>query len=106
MRPVLRTAVSVLLVVLLGLEILPWGVVESVPANSGEQRERTLRIEPLQVCDHGDFFLGALFDLPVLLPGAFCLFTPTEFQPLDQLAVPLVQDGFHPAIDRPPRLSA
>ena len=97
---------SVVLFALLGMEILPWGFGERVSADRGGGSECTASIEPLQVCDHGDSFLGILFDLPVLLPGAPCLFPSTEALPLVQQAAAFVSDGFHPPIDRPPRLSA
>jgi len=106
LRPVLRAVVSVLLLTVLGMEILPWGFVESVSTVPGGQSERTFRIEPLQVCDHGDSFLGVLFDLPVLLPGAPCLFPSNKEQSLVQQAVAFIPDGFRPAIDHPPQLSA
>jgi len=104
--PALRAFVSIVLVALLGMELLPWGFVESLPAVPGGQSERTFCIEPLQVCDNGDSFLGVLFDLPVLLPGAPCLFPSTEALPLVQQTVAFVPEGFHPAIDHPPQLSA
>ena len=106
LRPILRICVSFLLVAVLGMEVLPGGFVECVPAIPGEQSERAINIEPLQVCDHGDSFLGVLFDLPVLLPGAPCLFPSTAALPLVQQAVAFVPDGFLPAIDHPPQLSA
>ena len=106
MRPVLRAFVSVAVVAFLGTAILPWGFVEFVPAVPGGPVERTLCIEPLQVCDHGDSFVGVLFDLPVLLPGAPCLFPPPEGLPSVQQAAAFVPEGFRPAIDHPPQLSA
>lgn len=102
----LRVVISIVLLALLGMEILPLGVVECVPAAPGGAVERTLSIEPLQVCGHGDTFAGVLFDLPVLLPGALCLLPSTETLPLIQLAVAFAPDGFRPAIDHPPQLSA
>ncbi len=105
-RSALRTVVSVFLIALLGLEILPLGLVECVPAVPGGPMERTLCIEPLQVCNHGDSFVGVPFDLPVLLPGSPCLFPPPEGRPSVLLADAFVADGFHPAIDHPPQLSA
>lgn len=105
-RSALRTVVSVFLIALLGLEILPWGLVESVPRLPGEAVERTLCIEPLQVCNHGDSFVGVPFDLPVLLPGSPCLFPPPEGRPSVRLADAFVPEGFLPAIDHPPQLSA
>lgn len=104
--PVLRVLFAVLLIGSLGLEILPWGFVECVPAVPGEQGERTCIISPLQVCDHGDLFLGVLFDLPVLLPGDPGLFPPPEVVRLFPEAAVFVPDGFPPAIDHPPQLSA
>ena len=104
--PVLRALVSVALVASLGLEILPWGFVECAPATPGEPCDRSFSIGSLQVCDHGDSFVGVLFDLPVLLPGAPCLFPSTEALLLAQQAVAFVPDGFLPAIDHPPQLSA
>jgi len=103
---VLRVFVSVVLVAALVMEILPWGFVESAPAVHGGHRERTFCVESLQVCDHGDSFVGVLFDLPVLLPGAACLLPSTETLWLVQQAAAFVPDEFHPAIDHPPQLSA
>jgi len=98
--------VSVFLIALLGMEILPWGFVDCVPAAPGNVSARTFRIEPLEVCDHGDSFVGVLFDLPVLLPGAPCLIPSTETLPLAQQAAAFVPDGFRPVIDHPPQFSA
>ena len=106
MCPFLRAFVSVVLIASLGFEILPWGLVECKPAIPGGKSEHAFRIEPLQVCDHGDSFVGVLFDLPALLPGAPSLFPSTEALPLVQQAVAFVPDGFLPAIDHPPQLSA
>lgn len=106
LRPVLRASVSVVLLGLLGMEILPLGVVERMSAVPGVESERTFRIEPLQVCDSGDSFFSVLFDLPVLLPGAPSLIPLSEALPLTQQAIAFVPDGFNPAIDRPPRFSA
>lgn len=105
-RSTLRTFLSVILIFLLGMEILPWGFVECIPAVAGGPTERTFCIEPLQVCDHGDSFVGVLFDLPALLPGAPCLLPSTEALPLVQQIAALTPDGFRPAIDHPPQLSA
>jgi len=102
----LRAMVPVVLIALLGMGMLPCGFVECVPAVPGGPLERTLCIEPLQVCDHGDSFVGVLFDLPVLLPGAPCLFPPPEGLPSVQQAAAFVPEGFRPAIDHPPQLSA
>lgn len=102
----IRSVVSVALIALLGMEILPWGLVECVPAVPGGPVECTLGIEPLQVCDDGDPFAGVLFDLPLLLPGAPFLLPSTEAQPLFQQSDSVVSDGFRPAIDRPPQVSA
>ena len=104
--PVLRALVSVILVASLAMEILPWGFAECVPAVPGGHSERTLCIGPLQVCEHGDSFVGVLFDLSVLLPGAPGLLTSTEALALVEQAVDFVPDGFRPAIDHPPQLSA
>jgi hypothetical protein len=104
--PVLRALGAVVLIASLGLEILPWGFVECAPAIPGEQGDRAFSIEPLQVCDHGDSFVGVLFDLPVLLPGAPCLFPSPQALPFVQQAAPFVPDGFRPAIDHPPQLPA
>jgi hypothetical protein len=98
--------VSAVLVTLLGLQVLPWGCVECAPAVPGGDRGRICTVEPLQVCDDGDSFLGILFDLPVLLPGSPCLFPSTETLPLVQQAAAFVPDGFLPAIDHPPQLFA
>ena len=104
--PTLRVFASILLVAALGMEILPWGFVECAPAVPGGQSERTFCIEPLHVCDHGDSFVGVLFDLPVLLPGAPCLFPSAETLPVVQLAASFVPDEFLPSIDHPPQLRA
>ena len=103
---VLRALVSVVLLASLGIEILPFGFVECAPVVSGAQQQRTVSIEPLQVCDHGDTFLGVLFDLPVLLPGGLCLHPSSERLPLVRSAAVCIPDGFAPSIDRPPRRSA
>lgn len=97
---------SVVLVALLGLEILPWGLVECAPSSPGGTSDLSFRIEPLQVCDSGDSFLSILFDVPVLLPGAPCLFPSTESLPNIQQVAAFVPDGYLPAIDHPPQLSA
>lgn len=102
----LRIVVSVILIAFLSMEILPWGFVECMHAVPGGDSERTFRLEPLQVCDHGDSSLGVLFDLPVLLPGAPGILPLTEALALVGQAVAFVPDGFHPAIDHPPQLSA
>jgi hypothetical protein len=102
----LRVFVSVVLVAAMGMEILPSGIAECAPAVPGGEPGRTFCIEPLQVCDHGDSFVGVLFDLPVLLPGAPCLLPSTETLRLALQAAAFVPDGFHPAIDHPPQLSA
>lgn len=104
MRPAVRILIAALLVGTLGLEILPWGYVECVPAAPGEKSGRAFRIEPLQVCDHGDTFLGVLFDLPVLLPGAPCLYPSPELARLFPEPAAFAPDGFLPAIDHPPQL--
>jgi hypothetical protein len=98
--------VSVFLIALLGMGILPWGLVEGAPDVPGGPLERTLCIEPLQVCDHGDSIVGVLFDLPVLLPGAPCLVPSPVTLPLVQQANAVAPDGFLPAINHPPQLSA
>jgi hypothetical protein len=92
--------------VALAIGILPWGFVESTPAQPGAERGRTLCIEPLQLCDSSDTFLGVLFDLPVLLPGAPCLLPSAETLRLVQPAAAFVPDRFRPAIDHPPQLCA
>lgn len=104
--PLLRAIVAVVLVASLGLEILPWGFIECEPAVPGGKSEHAFRIEPLQVCDHGDSFVGVLFDLPVLLPGAPCLLPSSETLPLVQRAAAFAPDGYRPSIDHPPQLSA
>ncbi|MHB8893606.1 MAG: hypothetical protein ACYC99_00300 [Candidatus Geothermincolia bacterium] len=103
---ILRVFVSVVLVVALGMEILPWGFVERAPAVPCGQPERTFCIEPLQVCNHGDSFAGVLSNFPVLLPGVHSLLLSTETLRLVQQAAAFVPDGFHAAIDHPPQLSA
>ena len=90
----------------LGMAILPWGVVENMHALPAGQPEPSFCIEPLQVCEPGDSFLGVLFDFPMLLPGAPCFFASTEALPRVQTAAAFVPDGFPPAIDHPPQLSA
>lgn len=106
LRPVLRALIAFVLVAFLGLEILPLGFVEFLPAPPGGPGERTACLEPLQVCDCGDTFLGVLSDLPVLLPGAFCLLPSSAALPVVQEAVAFVPDGYRPAIDHPPQLPA
>lgn len=103
---VFRVLVTAFLIGTLGLEILPWGFVECVPAVPGGQSGRTFSIEPLQVCDHGNSFLGVLFDLPVLLPGGPCVFPSPEVTRFLPEAVVLLPDGYLPAIDHPPQIAA
>lgn len=103
--PFVRVLVSAVLVAALALEILPGGV-ETAPAVAGGTSEYAFRIEPLQVCDHGDPFVGVLFDLPVLLPGAPSLFVSTETRQFAQPAAVFVPDGHLPSVDHPPQLSA
>jgi hypothetical protein len=104
--PSLRTFVAVLLVALVGIGILPFGFVECLPSTPDELRERSLRIETLQVCDDGDSLIGVLFDLPVLLPGTPHLQPSAGTLLLVRQAMAFVPDGFHPSIDHPPQLSA
>jgi hypothetical protein len=101
-----RSVVAGILLILLGLEILPCSYLEPVTLSAAGSRGFACSIEPLQVCDHGDSFLGVLFDLPVLLPGPPSLFPSSETLSLVQQAVAFVPDGFLPAIDHPPQLRA
>jgi hypothetical protein len=98
--------VAFLLAAALCVETLPLGFVEPASFHPGDRRERTVSIEPLQLCDHGDAFLGVLSDLPVLLPGALCLFPSVEARSLGQPTVQLAPDGYPPVMDHPPRRSA
>jgi len=98
--------VAGVLLVFLALEILPCAYLGPPVLSSDGSRGFTCSIEPLQVCDHGDSFLGVLLDLPVLLPGAPCLLPAIATLPLVQQAAAFVPDGFLPTIDHPPQLSA
>jgi hypothetical protein len=99
----LRAALSVLLVAMLGLETLPWGLMECATAAPTEERGNALCVEPLSVCDSEDSFLGMLFEFPVLNPGAPGLHPSTESLPVVHRATVFVSDGFRPTIERPPR---
>jgi hypothetical protein len=101
-----RAVLSVLLVAMLGLETLPWGLVESASATPDEARENALCVEPMSVCDIEDSFLGILFEFPVLNPGAPGLHPSTESLPVIHRAAGFVSDGFRPVIERPPRRRA
>jgi len=101
-----RAAVSVVLLVLLALQILPCSYQEDPTAASSGTGSLTCRFEPLQVCDSGDSFLGALANIPVLVPGAPALFLTTEISGLIPDGAAFAPDGFKPAIDHPPQLSA
>lgn len=103
LRSVYRVVIAIVLVASFGMEIVPCGLVESVPIIAGEQDGCMLRLEQLQVCDRGDAFRGALIDLPVLLPGAPGIFpSPAVRRHVPEVAASAA-DGFRPAIDRPPR---
>lgn len=101
-----RKAVAVVLLMFLALEILPCAFQEEPTLTADGPRGFACSIEPLQVCDHGDSFLGALANLPVLVPGTPMLIPSPGIRYLlnDDSSFPPV--GFHPAIDHPPQLSA
>lgn len=105
-RRCFQALVAVALVVSIGLETLPGGFVESATDLVGGRGERTASLTTLQVCDLGDPLLGVQFDLPLLLPGAPSLPPTTELRRRPPDAAAPVPDGFHPAVDHPPQLSA
>lgn len=101
-----RGAVAAILLVLLAMEILPCSFQETPIGASGVPGSLTCRFEPLQVCDQGDFFLGALGDLPVLVPGIPVLVLAPTVLCLVPAGSSFMPDGFRPTIDHPPQLSA
>lgn len=101
-----RSACAVVLVALLTLQILPFSCRDDSNRASSEPGAFTCRFEPLQVCDHGDSFLGALAKFPVLVTGAPVLIPSTEVLCLVPDREFFAPDGFHPVIDHPPQLSA
>lgn len=101
-----RAAVAVLLLALLAVEILPCSFQELPSVASGVSGDFTCRFEPLQVCDNGDLFLGGLTDFPILLPAAPVLLPSETVLCLVSEGPSFQSDGFHPTIDRPPRLSS
>lgn len=104
--PALRVAVAALLLTSVALEILPFGLADSLAAAPGERGERTCFVEPLQLCDDGAGFEGFLYDLPVLVPGAPGFVPPAGALVPVAGAAPRVPEGFRPAIDHPPQLPA
>lgn len=106
LRPALRTAIAIVLLGSICTEILPCAYVDSPPSPTGVLSGRSFAIEPLQVCDHGDSFLGVLSDLPVLLAGAPDALPAPEVRRLLPEDVALSTGQFHASIDRPPRTTA
>ena len=101
-----RSAVAAVLLVLLALEVLPFTIQEAPPAACGISGGLGCRIEPLQVCDDGDHFLGGVADFLVLVPGALVLVVSPEVLRLAPGCAHCASEGFSPAIDHPPQLSA
>lgn len=89
----------------MALEILPCAYQEEPTLASAGPGSLTCRIEPLQVCDQGDPFLGALANLSVLVPGAPVLILTSQVFYLVPDGASFVPEGFRPAIDHPPQLS-
>jgi hypothetical protein len=101
-KPAFRVLAVAVLVVSLGIEVLSCTSVGCFAMTSTARSAVVFAIESLQVCDDQDMF-GALFDVPVLLPGAPCLLvTPAERWYLQQSAA-FAPDGFSGAIDHPPQ---
>lgn len=101
-----RAGIAVILLALLALEILPCTYRQGPVLASGAASDLTCRIEPLQVCDHGDPYLGALADLPVLVPGGPAVPASSEVLVFVPEGTAFFADGFAPPIDHPPQLSA
>lgn len=101
-----RSAVAVALLVLIVTNILPFSYHDAPRGASSSPGGVTCRFEPLQVCDSGGFFLGALADIPVLLPGTFVLVLSTSVLRFTPEGAFPAHEGFSPDIDHPPKLSA
>lgn len=101
-----RKAIAVVLLLLIAQGILPFAYQEVPDLSGGGPGAVSCRIEPLQVCDPGDPFFGSLAGFPVLVPGTPVLILCPEIRFFAPDFASFVPDGFHPAIDHPPQLSA
>jgi hypothetical protein len=101
-----RKAVAVVLLMFMALEILPCGYLEAPALATGALGSFACSVESLQVCDSGDSLLGALANIPVLVPGATMLILPPEIHFLVPDLTSFVPEGFCPSIDHPPQLSS
>jgi hypothetical protein len=101
-----RKAVAVVLLMFMALEILPCVCLDASAPATGESGGFMCSIGPLQVCDSGDSLLGALANIPVLVPGATILILSPAIHFLVPDLTSFVPDGFCPSIDHPPQLRA
>jgi len=102
-----RNAIAVVLLLFMALEIQPCGCLEVPALATGALSSFACSIEPLQVCDSGDSLLGALANIPVLVPETTALVLSfPEIQRLAPDRTSFAPDGFRPSIDHPPQLSA
>jgi hypothetical protein len=101
-----RTAVAVVLLSLLALEILPCSYQEAPTAATIASGRFACCFEPLRVCDQGDPLLGSLGNLSVLVATANVVFPSFAILgsfPENAVVLPA---GIKSAIDHPPELSA
>lgn len=101
-----RKAVAVFLLIFLALEILPCTYLDAPTLSADGQRALACSIEPLQVCGDGDSFLSVLVHFPVVVPGTPVIILSAEVRYFVPDGASFAPDGFHPAIDHPPQLSA
>jgi len=102
---VFRVLAMVVLVLSLGMEVFSCTFVVSVASAPAEQSRGAFFLESLQVCDDHDTF-GALFDMPVIIPGVPCLpASPAGRRNLQRTAA-FAPEGFRGAIDHPPQFSS
>lgn len=101
-----RKIIVLALLALFTMEILPFSYREPPLMAAEEPAGIAFRFEPLQVCDQGDPFLGSMAGIPFLVPEAPVLILAPELSGVAAETRFPVPDGFKPAIDHPPRLSA
>lgn len=98
--------VAVVMLVLVALEIVPCSCLRDPTDSLSGSGTITCRFEPLQVCEDGGSFLGALANHPVLVPCALVPFASHELLGCTPEGTILLPDGFKPIVDRPPELVA
>jgi hypothetical protein len=101
-----RKVVAAVLLMFMALEILPCMCLDASAPVPGAPRSFACSIEPLQVCDSGDSLLGALANIPVLVPGATILILSPAIHFLVPDLTSFMPNGYCPSIDHPPQLCA